>query len=104
VCKHVATYRVCSKWNEVEVAAASLAHVEWGRNEWGIYPACIILYTEQERLDSAWNHVVLAYPVFKSRTTRKKTSNPTPVKMALAQGSPVNTQVKTIAIDDLRLK
>jgi hypothetical protein len=22
VCKHVATYRVCSKWNEVEVAAA----------------------------------------------------------------------------------
>ena len=25
VCKHVVTYRACSKWNEVEAAAASLA-------------------------------------------------------------------------------
>jgi hypothetical protein len=53
-----------------------------------------------ETMDSAWNHVVLAYPIFKSRTTRKKTPNPTTVKLALAQGSPVNTQSKTVAIND----
>jgi len=51
-------------------------------------------------LDSAWNHVVLAYPILKSPTTRQKTSNHTSVKMALAQGSSVNTQSKTTAIDD----
>lgn len=51
-------------------------------------------------MDSAWNHFVLAYPIFKSRTTRKKTPSPTPIKMTLAQASPVNKQSRTIAIDD----
>ena len=70
-----------------------------GPKEWGIYPVCIRLHTESERLDSAWNHVVLAYPAFKSRTTRKKTPIPTLVKMTLTQGSPVKAQSKTIAVD-----
>lgn len=48
----------------------------------------------------ARNSVVLAYPIIKSRKTRKKTPNLITVKMALAQGRLVNTQSKTVAIDN----
>jgi hypothetical protein len=44
--------------------------------------------------------VVLVDPIFKSRTTRTKTSTPDPFKTALAQANPVNTHGMASAIAD----